>query len=476
MDSSFDTLKKEWKELMIKGRKEEADKLYWGKIFPFIERKFARETQELIKNGEIPQYDLLVIPMGLESSYYILLINGLKPKKVYFLCTKEGEKYFLDKIIKMTGLTQGQYEKDVIEYKAMDAADVYSKIKNKLYLFKGKKIAVDLTRGKRIMTAGAAIVGDFFGCDLIHIDEGWYDDIKRGEPGTEKLIKLKNPLHIFGDLEQTYAIELFNNHRYFSSSLLFRDIIKKAPDPREFEVKSLLSESYMFWDSFNYRASLPILERAVNKINQYNVRALDIQQLKMNLTAQRYLNKIQFSDKKLIDTLKNEYMSTHLIADIFCNAQRRAEQNKFEDAVSRFYRAIELVSQHRLAKIGIDSSSPDYSLLDIKTRNKYDELTKEIYKEEKALPLQTALKSGHIILFAIEDDIWKEKTIQDLKNFIDCIKLRDYSFIAHGVQIISKNNYEKLKEINRELLKNLCLIYEKDFNSLINCHRFLKLR
>ncbi len=44
------------------------------------------------------------------------------------------------------------------------------------------------------------------GCDLLYIDEDWTDEIKRGVPGTESLIHVKNPLQIFGDLELRYAI------------------------------------------------------------------------------------------------------------------------------------------------------------------------------------------------------------------------------------------------------------------------------
>lgn len=475
MSSTFEDLKDRWINLVKNGEKTEADRLYWEKMFPYIKEKFAKETEWMIKNGEIPHYDLIIMPIGFEPAYHIILINAIKPKQVYFLCTKEGEKYILDKVIKMSGLKQDQYKKDVIEYEGIDVSIVYEKIKKRIEMFKGKKIAIDLTRGSRIVAAGAAIVGDFFGCDLIHIEKGWIKELNIGEPGKERLVKVKNPLHIFGDLENLYAIKLFNEYQYIASNLLFRDIINKTPDPREFEIKSLISECYMFWDSFNYKGAFQIIQRVVQKIDQYDIKKFDYVQLKRNLNILKHLSEIQSSEKKFIDMLKNDDLVIHLTIDLFCNGERRAEQNKFEDAISRFYRAIELISQHRLSRRGIDSSSPDYNILGSKVKQKFDEINKEIYKEEKTLPLQTALKTGHIILFALEDDIWKEKTIQELKNFIDCIKLRDSSFVAHGIQIVSRNSYKKLKNIIKDFLERLCKIYSKDFDSLIEYHRFLKL-
>ena len=468
MEKDFEISKMKWIELMRRGKFEKAKKIYWKELFPKIEEKFVRETQERIRNGEIPSYDLLIIPMGLESSYYILLIKGLKPKEVYFLCTREAEANFLDDIIKKTGLSQSQYKKDVVEYEGLDAAEIYEKIKHRLEMFKGKKIAVDLTRGKRVMSAGAAIVGDFFLCDLLYIDEGWIDEIKRGEPGTEKIVLVKNPLHIFGDLEQQYATELFNRYEYVAAHKIFDILCKKVTDPRKFEVKSLISQSYSFWDSLNFGQAFYLLNSAFEKIERYNLTGINKPQIKSNLDALKIL-KIAHS-QKMIDLFKDENFIIHLLVDIYCNAYRRMEQGRIEDAVSRFYRAIELVSQHRLAKRGIDTSSPDYTLLNAEVKEKYNKINEEIYKEEKTLPLQTALKAGHIILFALEDDIWKGKNIQDLKYFIDCIKIRDYSIVAHGINFLDKSIFGKFEKIVKEFILRICEIYNYNFEKLTQQH------
>lgn len=224
---NLEELREKWKKLMSKGELEKANEVYEKELFPFVQEKFINAVQAMIKSGKIPTYDLIVVPMGMEWKYPTMLINALKPKQIYFLGSKEAEKVFLDKVIEKTNLKQSQYERDVAEYVGMDLAEIYDKIKKRVEIFKGKKVAVDLTRGKRVMTAGAAIVGDFFGCDLIYIDEDWIDEIKRGVPGTERLVFVKNPLHISGDLEQIFALELFNRYEFVAAQKCLRNFIAK---------------------------------------------------------------------------------------------------------------------------------------------------------------------------------------------------------------------------------------------------------
>src|SRR4030042_1793697 len=93
-----------------------------------------------------------------------------------------------------------------------------------LDLFYNKKVILDLTRGKRIMSVGAGIVGAFFGFDLVYVDEEWIDEIKRGKPGTEKLVTVKNPFEVFGDLEGQEARELFNHYDYGAAIYFYKKL------------------------------------------------------------------------------------------------------------------------------------------------------------------------------------------------------------------------------------------------------------
>ncbi len=474
MASSLEELQTIWKEMLFKGEFEKAEKLYWEEMFPLVNEKFVNDVRQRIDNGEIPKYDLLILPIGMGLSfYYIMLIGAIKPQKVCFICTENGEKYALPQIISYSKLSPEMYVKDVVEYAGMDTSEVYEKIKRVIEMFKGKKIAVDLTYGKRVMIASAAIVCDFFGCDMIYIDEEWMEDIRIGVPGTERLVKVKNPLHLFGEIEHYHAFELFNRYEYATAFKLFEGLMSRVPDPREFEVMSLISQAYRFWDSMNFKNSFHILNDAYNKILQYNLRLKETGQIVANLKVMKVLEVAQ-SGMKLIDLLKDDKFVLHLLLDIYCNASRRAEQSQFEDALARLYRCIEVISQHRLAKMNIDTSSLDSNRMEAISQ-KYSEITEKLYGSRKQLLSTIPLMDGHIILFSLNDDIWKGRTMDNLKELLECIRLRDYSIIAHGIQLVNRNTFERFRDMTKGILLRLCEMNNENFDELVREHTHLKL-
>jgi hypothetical protein len=235
----------EWMKLILKGEFQKAESLYWETLFPILEKSF-------LERSSFPEKcDWLILPAGLESSYYILLIKALKPTQVYFLGTPEFKRNFLNIIVEKTGLQPSHYIVDLVDYSHMDVAEVYDKIRSHLSLFIGKKVFMDLTRGKRILSVGAGIVGAFFGFDLVYIDEEWLDDLKRGNPGTEKLILVRNPFEVFGDLELKEARDFFGHYNYGAALALYHRIKQKIIDPRKVEIEEYLSEAYLHWNSIN---------------------------------------------------------------------------------------------------------------------------------------------------------------------------------------------------------------------------------
>ncbi|MDP7181145.1 MAG: TIGR02710 family CRISPR-associated CARF protein [Candidatus Woesearchaeota archaeon] len=358
MDSLPD-LAKQWAHLMRTGHQAEAKRLGWDTIFPLAEEKFLAQTtvQET--------YDWLVLPAGLSPEYRVLLIKALRPKKVYFLGTHEFKKYALDLIIERTGLKPSEYEVETIEYSGMDVADVYQHIQKHLQRFKGKKVALDLTRGKRIMSAGSAIVGAFFGFDLVYIDEDWLDDIKRGVPGTERLVVSKNPFDVFGDLDLQTAHQLFNFHDYGAAMRIYGRLITQITDPRPMEIENLLAETYAHWNAFNFGAAGKKMAECRDRAAQYNISLpAGVDKNAYALDQLREVN---------LDAIPQANQALHVIADLYANALRKAKTGQFEDAIARLYRCLELMSQSRLATHGIDTSSPELASYN----DAYKELTKK---------------------------------------------------------------------------------------------------
>jgi CRISPR-associated protein (TIGR02710 family) len=459
MNIQLEKTREEWINLVRQTKTKEADSLYWNKIFPIIEKEFIE------KNKLKEEYDWLVLPSGLESSYYILLIKAIRPKKVYFLGTNEFKDFFLDKIIEKAGLKASDYIIETVEYTGMDVSEVYEKIRNHLDLFKNKKVVLDLTRGKRILSVGAGIVGAFFGFDLVYVDEDWIDDIKRGLPGSEKLVTVKNPFEVFCDLDIKEARELFNSYNYGASIFLYKNIKDKVSDPRRIEIEESLSEAYLFWNSFNFKAAISKFQFIINKSKQYNMEINP--ELKNNFKALKILDSINL--EKLEDL--TEEKGIHIIIDLYSNALRKAEISMFEDAISRLYRVIELISQYRLSHHNIKTSNP---LLE-KYKKKYEETSKKIHGSKKEIPSEIGLKDGYILLFILKDYLIKDYSFMDLKKMFGIIGARDSSIVAHGLSLVGPKIFNNMNKLVKNFIETICDHQNENFTELIKQHTFTKL-
>ena len=455
----FEELRENWLSLIRNSKVREAEELYWNSMFSSIEKSF------LEKNKASNEYDWLIIPAGLESSYYILLIKALKPKNVYFLGTKEFKEDFIDIITEKSGLKPSQVVMDTLQYTEMNISDVYERIRSKLDLFYNKKVVLDLTRGKRVMSVGAGIVGAFFGFDLVYLDEQWVDDIKRGMPGTEKLVTVKNPFEVFGDLEGQEAKELFNNYNYGAAIYFYKKLREKVADPRKMEIEEILAEAYFQWTSFNFKAALAKLDLLIKKSRQYSLKTDP--RLEDNLKVLRILSLINTDNPKNLSDESN----LHIIIDLYSNAQRKAEVGMYDDAVSRLYRVLELISQYRLETHNIETSSPELASL----ASEYKTLAREIYGFDKEAPFEVGLKDGYILLYILQDYLVDKDSLEDLRKMFGVIRVRDTSIIAHGLQLAGEPAYKNMNQLARKFIDRICNKLGQNFDNLARQHSFIKL-
>lgn len=451
---------------MREGNFPEGERFYWEKMHSEVENTFCKRYEEFQKRA----YDWLIIPAGLVDYYYVILIRALKPKNVCFVCTKEFRNSYLDLIVQKTGLTRDKYITDVIDYDEMDLTTVYDTIKKHYSLFHNCKTVVDLTRGKRVMAAGAGIAAAFFDFDLVYIDEDWVDDLKRGLPGTEKLVEVRNPLNVLGDLENSHAEYLFNTSAFTAAQTLYQNLRDKVIDPRESTIKYMLAQTYDYWDMFNFKAAQTKLIELLGKMTQYGMSTY-LDHLKGNLEALKTLVKIQEMKKQEI--LKNQQIVLHLAVDLYQNSVRRHRINRNDDALARLYRILELVSQHRLAaKYDIDTARVDtLKLKDLEET--FKTLSKELYGVTKNIPSEVGLKDGHLLLYILRDALWERAEVKELSDLFSSIRTRDQSITAHGLDFVTAKGYDKLVTFVLHFLNILSSNDKKQLETIMKQHTFV---
>ena len=89
-----------------------------------------------------------------------------------------------------------------------------------------------------------------------------------------------------------------------------------------------------------------------------------------------------------------------LVVDLLNNASRRAEEGKYDDAVARLYRCIELIAQIKLKeRFGIDTSDVDLKLIPEEVK---DELERK--RDEKGR-IKIGLSDSYKLLSAFNDEL-----------------------------------------------------------------------
>jgi CRISPR-associated protein (TIGR02710 family) len=139
-----------------------------------------------------------------------------------------------------------------------------------------------------------------------------------------------------------------------------------------------------------------------------------------------------------------------LAADILRNAERRADDCRWDDAVARHYRACELVAQTALwTMYQIDAG-----------RTRPDQVPESLSWRSAMEPeFALGLRNSWELLAALDaplGKLWAEWR----ENLLNAMQYRNYSLLAHGTQPVAKSDYEKdvehgLAGFTRSALGNL---------------------
>ncbi len=360
--------------------------------------------------------------------------------KVFFVTSKQGTANTLPIILEKTGLKQQKYE--IIELDDPDnIQDVYEAVDIHFKRIKAQfdSVVVDYTSGTKAMTAALAILAT-----LHEAQELSYITGKRVggivQTGTERIISIQ-PYFATTEQKIRQAIQFFNRSQYAATASILTQIQKTVRDPNIIErLKPLLhlAEAYNLWDKFQHQKAFKILK--------------DIKKEELS-GNKRFLGKM----------LSSAEPEPYYIADLINNAKRRArEEQKYDDAVARLYRTIELTAQYKLKrKYHIDPSNADTQKIPQQLLKKWG-----IPQETKTLKL--TLEKDYQLLEALGDTMGQKYTHDEkLKNLLS---KRNTSILAHGLKPVNKDEYnqlyKKVKEYAEETIPNL--------NQLLEDSKFIK--
>ena len=352
-------------------------------------------------------------------------IQNHNPAKTFFVVTKESSKtlqLILPKIIS---------EYDVIGINNADSIRmIYEELKPKFSEIRHQfnPVIVDFTSGTKAMTGALAILSTIFEIDTLSYVSG---KRKAGIviSGTEE-VQAVRPIFIVCEKRISEAKKFFNECRYDTALSIIDSIKEMTADKSIIDSTITLrkaASAYSSWDKFNHNAAFKALT---------SLKAIEFDQNK------RFLGKLLNANEK----------EPYWIADLINNAKRRGDiEHKFDDAVARLYRTVELIGQYRLRKEHkLESSNLSVESIPNVLREKWG-----ISKTDGKIKI--ALERDYELLAAKGDSIGK-KFIED-KELGGQLSKRNCSILAHGLEPLNKEEYQKLLvktlDLAQSLLPNL---------------------
>jgi CRISPR-associated protein (TIGR02710 family) len=308
------------------------------------------------------------------------------------------------------------------------------------------RVVADLTGGTKCMSAALALVARRWPCKFSYVggDRRSKDGVGIVEAGSERIVPADNPWNALGYQAVEDVVTVFNCGGYAAATVLLQTAITSADDPavkRELNTLKAVCDAYAAWDRFDHQMARTRFDDALKNRNDLAAIFADGQKLLQRLDQHR---------KRVAELADATEPTAAWVEDLLCNANRRAEEHRFDDAVARMYRGFEALAQVRLREgHGISdteavalSSLPDGLRAAWKGREHSDGNVK------------LGLQDGYRLLKELGDDLGGRFTQCGLDGERSPLVARNQSILAHGFQPVGQKVFSQLKKALSELTES----------------------
>lgn len=384
---------------------------------------------------------ILICTVGGSHQPIVSAINDLRPDFVVFICTDrdpatnqpgsrvqiEGKgncikahngdaNPTLPNILTQTGLASEKYEmvltlSDNLDRIYLDCVTAIDDISRR---FPDARIVADYTGGTKSMSAGLVMaVVESPGIDL-QLVTGSRADLIKVQDGSQFSGKADCERVRYRRLTEPYR-RAWQRYAYSEAVAGLAGLKPPGGLRDEYTRFRELSRAFAEWDNFNHAQALSILKTYAPSLPDH---------LKKYLSTANQLN----------DNNQNKCDAARLL-DLFRNAERRAAQGRYDDAVARIYRLIEWSAQWLLkVQAGIETGDvrpeqiPDHLTL---TQNRKGQWQAGLFNAWQLVKHHT---KGPAAAFITE----QENTLRSH------IEARNTSILAHGFTPIQNNQWQPI--------------------------------
>jgi len=405
----------------------------------------------------------LIATVGGTPQPLIKTIIEHKPDFICFLCSQDS----VEKIADIKAGVKEQLSSDKVffaDYKVIindinDLISCYARAEECVRRLKELKVppektVVDYTGGTKTMSValGLAAVGQGFIFSYVGGTERTKEGLGVVVDGTEQVRTGISPWSLFAIEERRRVADSFNIYQFTAAQRAAAELLSRqsldARLRRFLQIVELLCQGYSAWDRFAHTEAVKYIKEACGQLELYvsigggsEHQAL-VCKVKDNL---EWLQQLQEESRGFKRPTRRQ------VADLVANAARRAEEGKYDDAVARLYRAVELDGQIALSEppLLIESAS------DVPEEKIPESLRQEFLVKHRdsrdgkiKLPLRAVFTllaaAGHphgLAFMELEEELLK------------VLNARNSSILAHGLAPVGEKAYHSLNQIVCQLLE-----------------------
>lgn len=318
-------------------------------------------------------------------------------------------------------------------------------------LFKEFDAVIDNSSGTRPMMMAASIASFLTQTPVSHVTGEKNAGLVIA--GTEH-IKEMTLFAAYDRLRFHQAVDQFNGN-HFGTALQHLSGITTIP---ERDVYFTLFSAYYFWDKLNYAQAFRYLQHAQDLTEAIPLNREYLQTL-IRLEEKEDSN---LPKKEECAVKQEKYL--YILVDLLNNAKRRIEGERYDDALARLYRVVELLSQVLLLSWNID---------DIEGKIQFSELRRMIRdKSEISLYARRADRKGVIRIglrskFMLLEDLGMRGAAAYYQHLEPFLRVRHDSILAHGLSPVQGDVARQMWQEVFSITCRACADLPFDLDSLL---------
>lgn len=304
--------------------------------------------------------------------------------------------------------------------------------------WEARTIVADITGGTKPMVAGVMLALSGRGVTFSYVGGDKRDAGGRVQSGSERLKLLEDPSTLFGHREWQEFSSAWNQGQFQAAVLPLEYLLQRELTPTQHRFYTHLkavTQAVVAWDRFQHRQAHDALQKHLEP-------ALAIAEAWGHGSKVRVLQSLE---EALVDlqslVLLGPVPSMALLRDLLANAMRRAAAGRYDDALARLYRAIELAAEADIyERYQVVLRQP--KTYPTKWHTSYAQRAAKVLGLKEALSLACDIDLLHGRTNTLAQNLYGEYS----GVLSDLLARRHQSILAHGTTPVLQQDYQALHE------------------------------